>query len=255
MHRLASLFLLAVVFVTVYAGDGEEAVPTPPPAVTPTVQKFQLTNSTNNMTCLLAEFATKIAITYNNTDKKTVTGYLDVNGTVIGTDSNCGNSTQFTLYVNFEDQNTNSTDNEFKMRFVDGNKSHYVDYLKIKVNIAEGDDKYFPGYPKAETRTLEFVNLTLFKVADKQAYSCSSETVKSEDKNVEVTFSETKVDAFREKKADDTSYTNLQDCKPEAISDLVPIAVGCALFALVVIVLIAYFIGRRRTRRLAYQSV
>lgn len=44
------------------------------------------------------------------------------------------------------------------------------------------------------------------------------------------------------------------NCQNE-INDVVPIAVGAALTALVIIVMIAYFIGRRRSRRLAYQSV
>ena len=39
-----------------------------------------------------------------------------------------------------------------------------------------------------------------------------------------------------------------------AISNIVPIAVGAALAGLVVIVLIAYLIGRRRTKR-GYESV
>lgn len=41
---------------------------------------------------------------------------------------------------------------------------------------------------------------------------------------------------------------------PEPDNDIVPIAVGCALAGLVVIVLIAYIIGRRRTHR-GYQQV
>lgn len=46
------------------------------------------------------------------------------------------------------------------------------------------------------------------------------------------------------------------ECQTDTdVNDMVPIAVGIALLALVVIVLIAYFIGRRRSRRLAYQSV
>lgn len=39
------------------------------------------------------------------------------------------------------------------------------------------------------------------------------------------------------------------------MNDVIPIAVGAALIALVAIVLIAYCVGRRRSRRLAYQSV
>ncbi|ROT74390.1 putative lysosome-associated membrane glycoprotein 1 [Penaeus vannamei] len=43
-------------------------------------------------------------------------------------------------------------------------------------------------------------------------------------------------------------------CTADNTSDVVPIAVGCALAGLVVIVLIAYLVGRRR-RSAAYQSV
>lgn len=51
--------------------------------------------------------------------------------------------------------------------------------------------------------------------------------------------------------------TELQEgirCEADKTSDLVPIAVGCALAGLVVLVLISYLVGRRR-RSAAYQSV
>ncbi|XP_018008561.1 lysosome-associated membrane glycoprotein 1 [Hyalella azteca] len=51
--------------------------------------------------------------------------------------------------------------------------------------------------------------------------------------------------------------TNLQQgsrCEMDITSDLVPIAVGCALAGLVLLVLISYLVGRRR-RSAAYQSV
>ena len=41
----------------------------------------------------------------------------------------------------------------------------------------------------------------------------------------------------------------------EDTSSVVPIAVGAALAGLVVIVLIAYLIGRRRSRQTGYESV
>jgi len=45
------------------------------------------------------------------------------------------------------------------------------------------------------------------------------------------------------------------DCPADDSSDVVPIAVGAALAGLVVIVLLAYLIGRRRARARGYQSV
>jgi len=51
--------------------------------------------------------------------------------------------------------------------------------------------------------------------------------------------------------------TDLQEgsrCEADITSDLVPIAVGCALAGLVLLVLVSYLVGRRR-RASAYQSV
>lgn len=43
--------------------------------------------------------------------------------------------------------------------------------------------------------------------------------------------------------------------KPTKSSSVVPIAVGCALAGLIVIVLIAYLIGRRKSDAKGYQQV
>ena len=45
------------------------------------------------------------------------------------------------------------------------------------------------------------------------------------------------------------------DCASSETPDVVPIAVGCALAALVIIVLIAYLIGRRRSQARGYLSM
>ena len=44
-------------------------------------------------------------------------------------------------------------------------------------------------------------------------------------------------------------------CPADDATDVVPIAVGAALAGLVVIVLVAYLIGRKRSRARGYQSV
>lgn len=51
-------------------------------------------------------------------------------------------------------------------------------------------------------------------------------------------------------------YFTVEDCAPPSDTpDVVPIAVGCALAALVIIVLIAYLIGRRRGQARGYLSM
>ena len=46
-----------------------------------------------------------------------------------------------------------------------------------------------------------------------------------------------------------------QDCEPYEAPDVVPIAVGCALAALIIIVLVAYLVGRRRNQARGYLSM
>lgn len=46
-----------------------------------------------------------------------------------------------------------------------------------------------------------------------------------------------------------------KDCEPYETPDIVPIAVGCALMVLIIIVLVGYLIGRRRNQARGYLSM
>lgn len=50
-------------------------------------------------------------------------------------------------------------------------------------------------------------------------------------------------------------FSTAKDCDAIDTPDIVPIAVGCALAGLVVIVLIAYLVGRRRAQARGYLSM
>lgn len=69
-------------------------------------------------------------------------------------------------------------------------------------------------------------------------------------------LSATKVqlDAFRGEMAPVDEFQTAMDCTYRP-NDVVPIVVGCALAGLVLMVLIAYLVGRRKSRARGYQSV
>jgi len=72
--------------------------------------------------------------------------------------------------------------------------------------------------------------------------------------NVTLEFLEMHVQAFLTK--DETKFGTAEECDADdKVSDVVPIAVGVALAALIIVVLIAYLVGRRRSRQSGYQSV
>jgi lysosomal-associated membrane protein 1/2 len=96
-------------------------------------------------------------------------------------------------------------------------------------------------------------NTILFSVKTGSSYLCKTKSDVKID-NVTISFEEIHVQAFLTK--EDTNFGSAEECDADdKVSDVVPIAVGVALAALIIIVLIAYLVGRRRSRQSGYQSV
>jgi len=72
--------------------------------------------------------------------------------------------------------------------------------------------------------------------------------------NVTFTAMDVMLNAFRPASVDPDQFQASLDCSYRP-SDVVPIIVGCALAGTVVLVLVAYLVGRRRNRAAGYQSV
>jgi len=62
--------------------------------------------------------------------------------------------------------------------------------------------------------------------------------------NVDLKISSVQLDAFRSNVSANV-FQSASDCKIGSTNDLIPIIVGCVLAAMVVIVLIAYLVGRK----------
>ncbi|CAG2106790.1 unnamed protein product [Medioppia subpectinata] len=141
------------------------------------------------------------------------------------------------------------------------NKTVFVQDVELSFLLSKA---LFPQFidEKAYNTTVKASNPTsdLFSVASVHSYTCSAaQSVQLSHStsgiiDIQIDFLKSKVEAYIED-AKKGEWDSEIDCKSSEISDVVPIAVGAALAGLVVIVLIAYFIGRRRSRRLAYQSV
>ena len=141
------------------------------------------------------------------------------------------------------------------MIFGKNENSVYLDSINLLVKY---DNTSFPDIQKDLLNQTHNYNLTgltpNFNVDKTHSYVCANVTVpKSDEGEVQVVFSSLKLQAFIEKDKSG-EFSAEHNCQSE-INDIVPIAVGAALTGLVVIVMVAYFIGRRRSRRLAYQSV
>lgn len=98
----------------------------------------------------------------------------------------------------------------------------------------------------------------MFKTDGLKSYRCRSETTITATNNhteVSAKLKDVFISNYFHLTPEDAKINGEVICPNDDMSDIIPIAVGAALFALVAIVLIAYCVGRRRSRRLAYQSV
>jgi len=241
-------------------------LPTLPPPTTPLPPEAP-TNpwnvSTNGFICILAEFALTLRIGYNSTvkDGYDTTGFnIPSDASVDTNNSYCNNITQV-LSLNFDI--VNQTMGNITFTFNQTKDNINVEKVKLIYQLTEN---LFPNYINKKDYgkmiTAESDNLALFEVDHSHAYGCNSKTsVKLnniaivETNGAELEITKARVQAFMNKTTDE--FSAVSECKADGteVSDVVPIAVGASLAGLVLIVLIAYFVGRKRSRRLAYQSV
>ncbi|KAK6167199.1 hypothetical protein SNE40_021291 [Patella caerulea] len=127
----------------------------------------------------------------------------------------------------------------------------------ITVNYRISTERFPNCVHPGMKRELKATNLDLFPVSSEQkSFKCSSATsIKLQDGSLMTENFQYR--AFNT----NTNSTNfdadgVNECAADSDSNsVVPIAVGAALAGLVVIVLIAYLIGRRRSKRAGYESV
>jgi lysosomal-associated membrane protein 1/2 len=101
--------------------------------------------------------------------------------------------------------------------------------------------------------------VSLFDIDENKRYMCvARQNLLSRNESalidlIEVSTYSLQVEAFRNSASGEFSSGSVR-CKADEVSQLVPIIVGAVLAGLIVVVLIAYLIGRRRSRR-GYESV
>lgn len=224
--------------------------PTPKPTPAPEPKLIEGNVTEGNYTCMRYEFTVEFFIKFNTTENKTNTAIVPLPLTSLAEFSNgtCSSAKESLSLIYNKDLNLTLT-------FAKNDNSVYLDSVSLFVVY---DNKSFPNIHTNLIGTNHTYNLNSlspnFNVEKSHSYVCANVTVpKSAEGDVQVVFSNLRLQAFMEqsKKGEFSSEHNCQN----EINDVVPIAVGAALTGLVVIVLVAYFIGRRRSRRLAYQSV
>jgi len=122
---------------------------------------------------------------------------------------------------------------------------------------------FFPNFAPSVQGTYHFsVNESAFEAIQNKSYQCNSKTtIDAFSTNANASLSSIEFENLRiqpfidqSQKFDDFADAEICSADDEKSSNLVPIIVGASLAVLVIIVLVAYMIGRRRGRN-GYQSV
>ncbi|XP_054886371.1 lysosome-associated membrane glycoprotein 2 isoform X1 [Poeciliopsis prolifica] len=200
---------------------------TPTPTLpTPTVGNYSIKHDANSTACLLANFGLRIGFTQN---KK----YQEVNfDPATEVSGSCGvDNSELTLVSN------NIT---VSLSFYNDTKKFRLHALNVTINTSSG------VFAQSST------NLSLWEAAVGSSYMCNKEQNFTITDLLSIYTFSLHVQPFGVKKG---LYSTAEECFLDSdLSFLVPIAVGVALSFLIILVLISYLIGRRKSRT-GYQSV
>nr|XP_009289391.1 lysosome-associated membrane glycoprotein 2 isoform X2 [Danio rerio] len=209
--------------------------PTPPPT-TPSVPKPTVGNysvKTDNVSdCLLAKMGLQFSFKISgNASLQTVN--LDPNVTKVNGTCGSGGS----------DSSLFLTSKDITVHFVFTNDSQKFRLHALTLTVDLGNGNIFN-----DSNT----NLSLWEASVGSSYMCRKEQSYNISDKLTLNTFELQVQPFDVKK---NSFSTAEECFLDSdLSFLVPIAVGVALSFLIILVLISYLIGRRKSRT-GYQSV
>lgn len=104
-----------------------------------------------------------------------------------------------------------------------------------------------------QTIAITYVNKNEYNKPNGYSYHCNREQTLNATNGETISVSKVQYEAF---KTDNTQkFSNAKDCDSNVSPDIVPIAVGISLIALIVVVLIAYIVGRRRQQARGYLNI
>uniref|UniRef100_A0A9J7Z666 Lysosomal-associated membrane protein 2 n=2 Tax=Cyprinus carpio TaxID=7962 RepID=A0A9J7Z666_CYPCA len=205
--------------------------PTSPPVPNPTVGNYSV-KSDNATVCLLAKMGLQFSFKMSeNASFQTLN--LDPNVTeVSGTCGSGGNDSSLVL---------KSEEITVHLVFTNVSQKFRLHALMLSVNLANGN-----------VFNASNNNLSLWEASVGSSYMCKKEQSYNITDKLTIHTFELQVQPFA---VQNNKFNTAEECFLDSdLSFLVPIAVGVALSFLIILVLISYLIGRRKSRT-GYQSV
>jgi len=224
----------------------------------PEAGRWMVTDDETGLVCIMIELKAELNIEYEtSSESKVSTATIHIPPTATAKGS-CGNTRQ-AIAISWKDHDA-SRSLSLEFQLVNMTEPSYI-ISKLEFKIQENASQ-FPNASKLGNLVVDAVNSTnFFELKQGYFYFCDAARdlslyyiASQSTYNATVSFSDMKLEAFRTKT--DVSFGKPTVCAADAsaTNDVVPIAVGCALAALVVIVVIAYLISRKKVRS-EYQAM
>jgi len=198
--------------------------------------------SQQNVTCLIVQMDVKVNFTYTALDNSTKAASYQIPANETSVDSSgshCGEGDD-TLRVSW-------TSNNFEMKFMSNASNYDLSSFVINLNTSS----LFNDSMANQTVSVTYVNES-FEIPLNFSYHCNREQTFNATNGFMI-VSKVQCEAFR--KGNDQKFSAAKDCDSSITPDIVPIAVGISLIALIVVVLIAYIVGRRRQQARGYLNI
>ncbi|XP_066571182.1 lysosome-associated membrane glycoprotein 2 isoform X2 [Amia ocellicauda] len=203
---------------------------TPPPLPNPETHTYNVSNA-NNSVCLMATMGMRVSYNYHGKEFQI---NIEPNRTTAG--GKCAESNVSSLTLN------DSNGVVINFTFIKSDSKNFFLQevsVQIKVDVSETF--------KQTNNTLRYWEASLGS-----SYMCNKMQAYPITANLSLTALDLRVQPFN---LENDKYATAEECFLDSdLSFLVPIAVGVALGFLIILVLISYLIGRRKSRT-GYQSV
>lgn len=208
-------------------------VPVPTPAGPPERGIYNVTQ--NNTVCLLAQMGLQLNVTYTD-QNKTIQEVVNVNPDLTSSSGSC-QANSATLILTQEQTTTltfsftlNSTSNRYHLSAV----SLVANWPDIPANFSVAN-----------------ASLSYLRSSLGHSYMCNAEQTLVISSDFSINTFRLQVQPFG---VTTTQFASAEECQVDQDQMLIPIIVGAALAGLVLIVLIAYLIGRKRSHA-GYQTI
>ncbi|XP_052837762.1 lysosome-associated membrane glycoprotein 1 isoform X2 [Drosophila gunungcola] len=228
--------------------------PGPVPTTTHAPQPYPAPSvGTWNASCIMLQMAAQLNFTYEAKDGNFTHGLYNIPSNASVEDVECASQTFQVIHLNW---GPDTSKQSFLMYFEKKNDTTVLSSIQIHLNVLTED---FPDAKENQTIQLIHRGDGEFKTPEKMSYHCTrvqkmnlTETLDAKQLIGWISVSHVQVEAFRTSNA--TGFSDVHDCDSSETSDVVPIAVGIALAALILVVLISYLCARRRSTSRGYMS-